>query len=216
MLPPSCSIRLPTAARGLIFAMAWVASLSLVGCATGERLPPTLGTQPISRGDQATPWPPRAASRSSSKGRMSLLSPSSRSSSSDTGQPIAGLALYGRGAPPISSAVTRWRRSLSTGTCGSLQTSRTPSTRRSSWPTLSTIKRVTTRPFRRPSRCGAPLRSGSTTTLRFRATCWTACRARRSRRARPAADAELPGPFYIGGALGARGGCAPGERFAAR
>lgn len=34
--------------------MAWVAALSLLACAAGERLPPTLGTHPISRADQAT------------------------------------------------------------------------------------------------------------------------------------------------------------------
>lgn len=33
--------------------MAWVAAFSLLACAAGERLPPTLRTQPISRADQA-------------------------------------------------------------------------------------------------------------------------------------------------------------------
>jgi branched-chain amino acid transport system substrate-binding protein len=32
----------------------WAAALALAACAAGERLPPTLGTQPISRADQAT------------------------------------------------------------------------------------------------------------------------------------------------------------------
>jgi branched-chain amino acid transport system substrate-binding protein len=54
MLPPSCSNPRPTAARSLVFAIASVAALLLGACASGERVPPTLGTQPISRAEQAT------------------------------------------------------------------------------------------------------------------------------------------------------------------
>jgi branched-chain amino acid transport system substrate-binding protein len=40
--------------RSLLTAILWTAALSLAACAAGERLPPPLGTQPISRADEAT------------------------------------------------------------------------------------------------------------------------------------------------------------------
>ncbi|HET6362966.1 MAG TPA: ABC transporter substrate-binding protein, partial [Gemmatimonadota bacterium] len=39
--------------RSLLTAILWAAALSLAACASAERLPPPLGTQPISRADQA-------------------------------------------------------------------------------------------------------------------------------------------------------------------
>lgn len=53
MLLPSRSIPRQTASRRLFFGLALVAAL-LAACASGERLPPTIGTQPISRAEQAT------------------------------------------------------------------------------------------------------------------------------------------------------------------
>jgi tetratricopeptide (TPR) repeat protein len=54
ILPPSWFRRRPVAARSVVLWVMWAGALALAACAAGERLPPTIGTQPISRADQAT------------------------------------------------------------------------------------------------------------------------------------------------------------------
>jgi branched-chain amino acid transport system substrate-binding protein len=54
MVPPSRSTWRSALARRVVFALAWAVTLSLVACAAGERLPPPLGSQRISRADQAS------------------------------------------------------------------------------------------------------------------------------------------------------------------